>query len=129
VQRLCRITVPGLSIESDFTAARERILSDFPNVHEVVATTAPGTRALSRAYTTQSPPPGKARPPSRSNPGMHTSVPGCNWDVGSQGAGAATRRSASTRNTRTAPTIASSVKTIALETHHVQIAWMVKTSR
>jgi hypothetical protein len=46
MQRLCRITVPELSIESDFTAARERILSDFPNVHEVVATTAPGTLLL-----------------------------------------------------------------------------------
>jgi hypothetical protein len=46
MQRLCRITVPGLSIESDFTAARERILSDFPNVHEVVATTAPATLLL-----------------------------------------------------------------------------------
>jgi hypothetical protein len=46
VQRLCRITVPELSIESDFTAARERILGDFPNVHEVIATTAPGTVLL-----------------------------------------------------------------------------------
>jgi hypothetical protein len=46
MQRPCRITVPALSIESDFTAARERILSDFPNVHEVVATTAPGTLLL-----------------------------------------------------------------------------------
>jgi hypothetical protein len=46
MQRLCRITIPALAIESDFTAARERILSDFPNVHEVVATTAPGTLLL-----------------------------------------------------------------------------------
>jgi hypothetical protein len=43
MQRLCRITVPGLSIKSDFTTARERLLSDFPNIQEVVATTAPGT--------------------------------------------------------------------------------------
>jgi hypothetical protein len=43
MQKLCRITVPALSIESDFTAARERLLGDFPNVHEVIATTAPGT--------------------------------------------------------------------------------------
>jgi hypothetical protein len=43
MQRLCRITVPGLSIESDFAAARERLLADFPNVHEVIATTAPAT--------------------------------------------------------------------------------------
>jgi hypothetical protein len=42
-QRQCRITVPGLSIKRDFTAARQRLLDDFPNVHEVVATTAPAT--------------------------------------------------------------------------------------
>jgi hypothetical protein len=46
MQRVCRITVPALSIDSDFTGARERILSDFPNVREVVATTAPGTLLL-----------------------------------------------------------------------------------
>jgi hypothetical protein len=43
MQRLCRLTVPGLSIKSDFTAAHRTLLADFPNVHEVVATTAPGT--------------------------------------------------------------------------------------
>jgi hypothetical protein len=43
MQRLCRITVPGLSIKSEFPLARERLLSEFPNIHEVVATTAPGT--------------------------------------------------------------------------------------
>jgi hypothetical protein len=43
MHRLYRITLPGLSIKSDFTAARQRLLSDFPNIHEVVATTAPGT--------------------------------------------------------------------------------------
>jgi hypothetical protein len=43
MHRLCRITVPGLSIESDFAAARERLLAEFPNVHEVIATTAPAT--------------------------------------------------------------------------------------
>jgi hypothetical protein len=43
MQRLCRITVPGLSIEADFAGARERLLSEFPNVHEVIATTAPAT--------------------------------------------------------------------------------------
>jgi hypothetical protein len=43
MQRLCRITVPGLSIESDFAGARERLLAEFPNVHEVIATTAPAT--------------------------------------------------------------------------------------
>jgi hypothetical protein len=41
--RLCRITVPGLSIRRDFEAARLRLLDDFPNVQEVVATTAPAT--------------------------------------------------------------------------------------
>jgi hypothetical protein len=43
MQRLCRITVPGLSIERDFTAARRRLMDEFPNIEEVVATTAPGT--------------------------------------------------------------------------------------
>ena len=43
MHRLCRITVPGLSIKSDFTDVRQRLLRDFPNVHEVVATTAPAT--------------------------------------------------------------------------------------
>jgi hypothetical protein len=42
-QRLCRITVPGLSIKRDFTAARRRLLADFSDIDEVVATTAPGT--------------------------------------------------------------------------------------
>jgi putative intracellular protease/amidase len=37
------ITVPGLSVKRDFTAARERLLADFPDVHEVVATTAAAT--------------------------------------------------------------------------------------
>jgi hypothetical protein len=43
VQRLCRITVPGLSVKRDFTAARERLLAACPDVDEVIATTAPGT--------------------------------------------------------------------------------------
>ena len=43
MQRLCRITVPGLSISRDFTAARRRLMDAFPNIEEVVATTAPGT--------------------------------------------------------------------------------------
>ena len=42
MQRHCRITVPGLSVEH-FSAARRRLLADFPGVHEVVATTAPAT--------------------------------------------------------------------------------------
>jgi hypothetical protein len=43
MQRICRITVPGLSVKRDFDAARERMLADFPRVHELVATTAPAT--------------------------------------------------------------------------------------
>jgi hypothetical protein len=43
VQRLYRITVPGLSITQDFTTARRRLLADFPAIQEVVATTTPGT--------------------------------------------------------------------------------------
>jgi len=43
MQRLYKLTVPGLSIKTDFTAARQRLLADFPNVHEVVATMAPAT--------------------------------------------------------------------------------------
>jgi hypothetical protein len=42
VQRHCRITVPGLAVQH-FSAARRRLLADFPEVHEVVATTAPAT--------------------------------------------------------------------------------------
>jgi hypothetical protein len=37
------ITVPGLSIKRDFTAARRRLLVEFPDIQEVIATTAPGT--------------------------------------------------------------------------------------
>ena len=37
------ITVPGLSMKQDFKAARERLLSDFPTIEEVIATTASGT--------------------------------------------------------------------------------------
>ena len=43
MQRLCRITVPGLSVKRDFATARRRLLAAFPNVEEVIATTAPGT--------------------------------------------------------------------------------------
>ena len=42
MQRLW-ITVPGLSMKQDFKAARERLLTDFPAIEEVIATTAPGT--------------------------------------------------------------------------------------
>jgi hypothetical protein len=43
MEQLCRITVPGLSVKRDFAASRERLLADFPNIHEVLATTAPET--------------------------------------------------------------------------------------
>jgi hypothetical protein len=43
MQRLCRLTVPGLSISRDFTAARGRLMAEFPNIEQVVATTAPET--------------------------------------------------------------------------------------
>jgi hypothetical protein len=41
--RICRITVPGLSMRRDFDPARLRLLEDFPDVREVLATTAPAT--------------------------------------------------------------------------------------
>jgi hypothetical protein len=42
MQRHCRITVPGLSVE-DFSASRRRLRAEFPEIHDVVATTSPGT--------------------------------------------------------------------------------------
>jgi hypothetical protein len=39
MQRYCRITVPGLSVQRDFAAARRRLLAEFPNIHDVLATT------------------------------------------------------------------------------------------
>jgi hypothetical protein len=46
MQRLYRITVPGLSVAQDFATARQRLLGDFPDIQEVVATTTPGTLAV-----------------------------------------------------------------------------------
>jgi hypothetical protein len=43
VQRLCRITIPGLLVKRDFHEIRRRLLTEFPRVEEVVATTAPET--------------------------------------------------------------------------------------
>jgi hypothetical protein len=43
MQELWRITVPGLSVKRDFTAARRRLMAEFPDIQEVLATTAPGT--------------------------------------------------------------------------------------
>ena len=41
--QICRLTVPGLSTRRDGELARRRLLGDFPDVHEVIATTAPST--------------------------------------------------------------------------------------
>ena len=43
MQKLYRIIVSGLSVKRDFTAARRRLLGEFSDIQEVVATTAPGT--------------------------------------------------------------------------------------
>jgi hypothetical protein len=43
MQRLCRITIPGLVVKRNFTVARRRLLAAFPDIEEVIATTAPGT--------------------------------------------------------------------------------------
>jgi hypothetical protein len=42
-QRLYEITIPALSIETDFPAVRHRLRGDFPRVVEVLAMTTPGT--------------------------------------------------------------------------------------
>jgi hypothetical protein len=41
--RLYQITIPGLSLKGDFTAARRRLIADFPRVLEVLATTTAAT--------------------------------------------------------------------------------------
>jgi hypothetical protein len=43
MQKLCEITIPGLSMKVDFPAVRHRLLADFPRVAEVLATTTPAT--------------------------------------------------------------------------------------
>ena len=43
MQKLYEITIPGLSIKVDYPAVRHRLLADFPDVLEVLATTTPGT--------------------------------------------------------------------------------------
>jgi hypothetical protein len=42
-QRLYEITIPALSIETDFPAVRQRLLGDFARVVEVLAMSTPGT--------------------------------------------------------------------------------------
>ena len=43
MQNLCEITIPGLSIQSEFPAVRHRLLADFPDVLEVLPMTTPAT--------------------------------------------------------------------------------------
>ena len=43
MQRLYQITVPGVSVARDCSAIRHRLLNDFPDVVEVLATTIPAT--------------------------------------------------------------------------------------
>ena len=43
MQKLYQITIPGLSLKHDFPAARGRLLADFPQVVEVLATTTAST--------------------------------------------------------------------------------------
>jgi hypothetical protein len=41
--KLYEITIPGLSMRTDIPAIRHRLLADFPDVDEVLATTRPAT--------------------------------------------------------------------------------------
>jgi hypothetical protein len=41
--KLYEITIPGLSMASDFPAVRHRLLADFPDVVDVLAMTTPAT--------------------------------------------------------------------------------------
>jgi hypothetical protein len=43
VQKVYEITIPGLSMQTDFPAVRHRLLADFPQVTDVIATTTPAT--------------------------------------------------------------------------------------
>jgi hypothetical protein len=43
MQKLYRITIPGLSVEADLPAVRERLLADFPRVVDVLAMASPAT--------------------------------------------------------------------------------------
>jgi hypothetical protein len=45
-QRLYEITIPRLSIETDFAAVRQRLLADFSGVIEVLAMSTPGTMLI-----------------------------------------------------------------------------------
>jgi hypothetical protein len=41
--KLCLITVPGLEVRSDWRLVHDRLLDDFPEVTDVLATTMPET--------------------------------------------------------------------------------------
>jgi hypothetical protein len=43
MQRLCQITVPGLEVASDWRLVHDRLLDEFPEVTDVLATTMKGT--------------------------------------------------------------------------------------
>jgi hypothetical protein len=43
VPRLCMITVPGLQVKLDCAAVHDRLLDDFPQISDVLATTIPET--------------------------------------------------------------------------------------
>ena len=43
MQKLYEITIPGLSVAADLPAVRYRLLADFPDVLDVLATTMPAT--------------------------------------------------------------------------------------
>jgi hypothetical protein len=43
MHKLYEITIPGLSVAADLPAVRHRLLADFPDVLDVLATTMPAT--------------------------------------------------------------------------------------
>lgn len=43
MHKLYEITIPGLSVASELPAVRHRLLADFPDVLDVLATTMPAT--------------------------------------------------------------------------------------
>lgn len=43
MRRLYMITLPGLAVTADWRVVHDRLLDEFPNVHDVLPTTAPET--------------------------------------------------------------------------------------
>lgn len=43
MEKLCEITIPGLSMTADFPAVQHRLLADFPRVVDVLPMTTPAT--------------------------------------------------------------------------------------